>query len=98
MKLYGLEWMPGAVGVGAVLMLLIVPSFALIALVGAISRRRTCSYARSVGVSRSGTSQRKARFRSPRSSHSPQAPPTTRTSAYTAEEMWGFFASRVCAR
>jgi positive regulator of sigma E activity len=33
MKLYGLEWMPGAVLVGGVLVLLIVPSFALIALV-----------------------------------------------------------------
>jgi positive regulator of sigma E activity len=33
MKMYGLEWMPGAVVVGAVLVLLIVPSFALIALV-----------------------------------------------------------------
>jgi Flp pilus assembly protein TadB len=33
MKLYGLEWVPGAAAVGAVLALLIVPSFALIALV-----------------------------------------------------------------
>jgi hypothetical protein len=33
MKLYGLEWVPGAVVVGAVLVLLIVPSFALIGLV-----------------------------------------------------------------
>jgi positive regulator of sigma E activity len=32
MKLYGLEWIPGASVVGAVLVLLIVPSFALIAL------------------------------------------------------------------
>jgi positive regulator of sigma E activity len=32
MKLYGLEWIPGAGAVGAVLILLIVPSFALIAL------------------------------------------------------------------
>ena len=32
MKLYGLEWIPGAGVVGAVLVLLIVPSFALIAL------------------------------------------------------------------
>jgi hypothetical protein len=33
MKLYGLEWIPGAGVVGAVLVLLIVPSFALISLV-----------------------------------------------------------------
>jgi hypothetical protein len=33
MRLYGLEWMPGAVVVGAVLLVLIVPSFALIGLV-----------------------------------------------------------------
>jgi hypothetical protein len=33
MKLYGLEWIPGAVVLGAVLALLIVPSLALIALV-----------------------------------------------------------------
>jgi hypothetical protein len=33
MKLYGLEWIPGAVGLGAVLVLLMVPSFALIGLV-----------------------------------------------------------------
>jgi hypothetical protein len=33
MKLYGLEWIPGAGAVGAVLLLLIVPSFALIGLV-----------------------------------------------------------------
>jgi len=32
MKLYGLEWIPGAALVGAVVALLIVPSFALIAL------------------------------------------------------------------
>jgi len=32
MKLYGLEWIPGAAGLGAVLVILIVPSFALIAL------------------------------------------------------------------
>ena len=32
MRLYGLEWIPGAGVVGAVLVLLIVPSFALIAL------------------------------------------------------------------
>jgi hypothetical protein len=32
MKLYGLEWIPGAALVGAVLVVLIVPSFALIAL------------------------------------------------------------------
>lgn len=31
MKLYGLEWIPGAAVLGAVLSLLIVPSFALIA-------------------------------------------------------------------
>jgi hypothetical protein len=33
MKLYGLEWIPGAVVLGGVLVLLIVPSFALIGLV-----------------------------------------------------------------
>jgi hypothetical protein len=32
MKLYGLEWVPGAAFVGAVLVLLIVPPFALIGL------------------------------------------------------------------
>jgi hypothetical protein len=32
MRLYGLEWIPGAVGVGAVLVVLIIPPFALIAL------------------------------------------------------------------
>jgi hypothetical protein len=33
MKLYGLEWIPGAGALGVVLLLLIVPSFALIGLV-----------------------------------------------------------------
>jgi positive regulator of sigma E activity len=32
MKLYGLEWIPGAVAVGAVLVVLIIPPFALIGL------------------------------------------------------------------
>ena len=87
---YYVEWIPGLSVLGTVLILLIVPGFALIglavvalgavaalvALAGAVIAMPYLLVRSLVGASRSGTSQRKARRRSPPQSHGPQAPPT----------------------